>query len=130
VKSYTIGKLAKELNINVETVRFYQRKGLIKIPSKIYGPYREYTAHDLKRIRLILTLKGLNFKLDEIKTIFELLDRNAPAKKLIPIIEYKIISLERKKVEIARSTEHLNQVLESLSKNGTFPEDCEIKLPL
>ena len=62
----TIGVLAKEANVNVETVRFYERKRLIQQPPKTSG-YRHYSDDDLRVIRLIKKLQGVGFSLEEVK---------------------------------------------------------------
>lgn len=62
----TIGVLAKSADVSVETIRFYQRKAIIKQPPKS-GGFRYYSEDDAKVVRLVKKLQGIGFSLDEIK---------------------------------------------------------------
>jgi len=66
----TIGALAKAAGVGVETVRFYERKGIITQPPKTAG-FRYYSEEDTKRIRLVKKLQEIGFTLDEIKAFLE-----------------------------------------------------------
>ena len=68
----TIGFVAKELGISVETIKFYERKGLIKQPSKPERGYRVYDAAPTSRIKFILKAKTLGFTLNEISSLLRL----------------------------------------------------------
>jgi len=70
--SYTIGELAKILDINVETIRFYQRKGLISQPEKPFAGYRKYPESTKKKILFIKYLQRLGFTLQEIQNLLNL----------------------------------------------------------
>jgi MerR family mercuric resistance operon transcriptional regulator len=65
-EALTIGRLAKSANVNVETVRYYQRVGLIKEPPKPPAGYRVYTGDTINRIRFIKRAQQLGFTLHEI----------------------------------------------------------------
>ena len=71
MKQFTIGKLARESGVGVETVRFYERKELIKKPTAKEG-FRKYTLEDAKRIRFIKRAQDLGFTLKEIKGLLDL----------------------------------------------------------
>jgi MerR family mercuric resistance operon transcriptional regulator len=67
----TIGKLAREAGVNVETVRFYQRAGLIQTPPRL-GSYRCYPDEAVRRLRFIRRAKALGFSLKEIQELLHL----------------------------------------------------------
>jgi len=67
----TIGVLAKLAQVGVETVRFYERKGLIQQPIKTLS-FREYTETDARKIRFIKHAQELGFTLDETKELLEM----------------------------------------------------------
>ena len=69
---FTIGKLAKKAEINIETIRYYERTGLIEQPSKPPGGFRHYDNAVFERILFIKKAQTLGFSLDEIKTLLEL----------------------------------------------------------
>lgn len=69
---FTIGELASAAGIGVETVRFYERQGLLERPSKPLHGYRHYPVGALKRIEFIRRAKAVGFSLDEIRDLLAL----------------------------------------------------------
>jgi MerR family mercuric resistance operon transcriptional regulator len=70
----TIGRLAEAAGVNVETIRFYQRKGLMREPDRPLGGIRRYGEADLARVRFIKSAQRLGFSLDEIADLLKLED--------------------------------------------------------
>ena len=68
----TIGKLAKKVNVNIETIRYYERRGLIPKPRRRESGYREYSDETTKRILFIKRAKDLGFSLNEIDELCSL----------------------------------------------------------
>ena len=68
----TISRLAGEAGVNVETVRFYQRSGLISEPARPINGYRTYGEEDVRRIRFIKRAQLLGFTLDEVACLLKL----------------------------------------------------------
>ncbi len=71
-KSYTAGQLAKVANVNIQTVRFYDRQGILKPVSRTEAGYRIYDKEGVKRLNFIIQAKELGFSLNEIKEFLEL----------------------------------------------------------
>ena len=71
-KSLTIGVVAKQAGIGVETIRFYQREGLLTEPPKPETGFRQYPPETIERIRFIQRAKELGFTLAEIGTLLQL----------------------------------------------------------
>jgi MerR family mercuric resistance operon transcriptional regulator len=69
MKLFTIGELGKVTGIHVETIRFYQRRGLLAEPQRPLGGIRRYGEAEAARIRFIKSAKKLGFSLDEIITL-------------------------------------------------------------
>ena len=96
----TIGQLARAAAVNVETVRYYQRIGLLSMPRRDVGSIRRYLADDLKRIRFIRRAQKLGFSLDEVALLLGLSDgkhcreTRALAEKKLAVVEEKIADLE------------------------------------
>lgn len=65
----TIGKVAKTAAVNIETIRFYQRKGLIAEPPKVLGGFRYYPEKCIEDIHFIKRAQAIGFTLDEIKEL-------------------------------------------------------------
>lgn len=105
MNSMTIGKVAKGAAVGIETVRFYEREGLIEKPPRLNSGYRTYPADTVDRVWFIKRAKELGFSLKEIKELMAL--RIAPgttcgqirkrAEAKIEDIEDKISSLQRMK---------------------------------
>ena len=74
--SLTIGTLAKQAAVNVETIRFYQRRRLLDEPDKPPGGIRRYTQTHARRIRFIKEAQKLGFGLDEVADLFAYLQRS------------------------------------------------------
>jgi len=68
----TIGRLAKLAGLGIETVRFYERQGLIEPPARTDSNYRIYPVEEVNRLKFIKRAKNLGFTLKEIKELFEL----------------------------------------------------------
>lgn len=69
-----IGDLARSTGTTVETIRYYERIGLLAEPGRTEGNYRAYATRDLKRLRFIRHARGLGFEVSEIRSLLDLAD--------------------------------------------------------
>ena len=110
--SITIGILAKAAGVNVETIRFYQRKCLMREPEKNYGSIRLYTEADLNRLRFIKSAQKLGFSLEEVGELLKLEDgtRCSDARKLAEIkltdVRQKLQDLQNIESALAQLIDH------------------------
>lgn len=107
MKAYTISRLAFAADVHVETVRYYQRRGLLTEPEKAIGSIRRYGDEDVDRLRFIKRAQGIGFSLDEVASLLNLrtnvscdATRGLAASK-IAIIDDRIESLRRIRAELA-----------------------------
>jgi len=70
----TIGDVADAAGVGIETIRYYERRGLVPQPGKAAGAYRRYGAGHVDRIRFIKRAQALGFSLDEVESLLELED--------------------------------------------------------
>jgi len=70
----TISAFAAAASVNVETIRFYQRRGLIRQPARPFGNIRHYGESDVARVRFVKSAQGLGFSLNEIAGLLRLED--------------------------------------------------------
>lgn len=70
--SMSIGVLAMAAGVNIETIRYYQRKGLLALPERSRGEIRRYRATDLDRVRFVKAAQRLGFSLDDIAGLLRL----------------------------------------------------------
>lgn len=75
--AFTIGRLAAQAGVTVETVRFYQRRGLLIEPRRPLNGVRHYQSDDLERLRFIRRAKAVGFTLDEIAELLAARGRSA-----------------------------------------------------
>lgn len=68
----TIGSLAEQVGVNVETIRFYQRKRLLCEPPRPPGGIRRYSAEDVARVKFIKSAQRMGFSLEEIRHLLQL----------------------------------------------------------
>lgn len=78
-RELTIGRVAKAAGVNVETIRYYQRRGLLDEPEKPMAGYRRYSEEIVRRIRFIKRAQVLGFTLDEIDELLRLEEATACA---------------------------------------------------
>lgn len=76
-----IGEVAKKANVGIETIRFYEREGLIPCPVRLQSGYRQYSEDAVRRILFIKNAKELGFSLKEIAGLFSL--RVSPTSSLM-----------------------------------------------
>ena len=97
----TIGALAEAAGVNVETIRFYQRKGLMPEPEKPYGSIRRYGAADLARVRFIKSAQRLGFSLEEVGELLKLED-GARCSEARQLAEQKLVAVRQKLSDLQR----------------------------
>lgn len=95
----TIGKIAKELNLSVETIRFYEREGIIQQPQKPLNGYRLYDDSISKQLQFICKAKALGFSLKEVSSLMSMDSNCSQVESLglqkLNIIQNKISDLQR-----------------------------------
>lgn len=99
----TIGQVAKAAHVNIETIRYYEREGLIPAPPRTPAGYRQYTDEAVRRVRFMKRAQTLGFSLDEVGTLLAVRVRPgsachevvAEANKAIERIDHKIAELTR-----------------------------------
>jgi MerR family mercuric resistance operon transcriptional regulator len=105
MQRYTIGQLAAEVGVNVETIRYYQRRKLFPEPRRAHGRVRRYGNDEIARLRFIRSAQRLGFTLSEIDELLELLEprscsktRQVAAAKLA-VIDERIGALQKLRTE-------------------------------
>ena len=105
----TIGQLAKRAKVNIQTVRYYERRGLIPEPPRLESGYRQYSQSDLARLQFIKHAKELGFTLKEISELFSLrVDPNYTCADVKRRTEAKI-------VDVAGKIQALQKIKEALT---------------
>jgi MerR family mercuric resistance operon transcriptional regulator len=109
-ENLTIGAFASAAGVNVETIRFYQRKGLLLAPDKPYGSIRRYNAADVTRVRFVKSAQRLGFSLDEIAELLRL-DDDAHCDEASQLAERKLQDVREKMNNLARMEAVLSELV-------------------
>lgn len=106
----TISRFARAAGVGVETVRYYQRRGLLPVPGSNGGSYREYDLAMVKRLRLIRGLQSAGFTLSEIGELINL-DRSTQRLSIQAIASRKLEDLDKKMREMRKVSRGLKTLL-------------------
>lgn len=119
VESLTIGKLAAAGGVGVETIRFYQRKGLLAEPTRERGN-RRYGSRDLRRLRFIRQAQAAGFTLAEIKELLEL-DSTGDRARAHQIAAARVKALDRKIAELEQARDRLQRLARECGSGTAGP---------
>jgi len=122
----TIGKVAKQVGVGVETIRFYEREGLIDDPRRRASGYREYAPDVVHRIRFIRHAKELGFTLREIKELLEL--RVEPDRRcgdVLELAEAKIADIDERICKLRKMRRALTGLTRDCRRDQPT-EECPI----
>ena len=120
----TIGRLASLAGVNVETIRYYQRCGLLNEPQKPLGGYRHYPADMAKRVRFIKRAQSLGFTLKEISGLLRPADIDCCADARA-LAANKVALIERKLVDLAAMRDALTELVHQCDTPRVVPS-CPI----
>lgn len=126
MKTLSAGQLAKEANVNIETVRYYERRGLLPEPKRRESGYREYLPADVFRIKFIKRAQELGFTLKEISELLALrVDAKTTCAKVKKQAEAKISDIEEKILLLKKMKAALGK-LASSCKDHKPQQGCPI----
>lgn len=121
----TIANLARESGVGVETVRYYQRRGLLRTPEKsggsaLSGGIRRYDAEDVRRLRFIRAAQGAGFTLDQIGELLDL-DAGEDRARARALAAERIEALDRKIAELQAAREALARLAGACAASDAGP---------
>lgn len=118
-RSLTIGSLATAAGVGVETVRFYQRKGLLETPTRDRG-IRRYSDEDLRRLRFIKQAQAAGFTLSEISELLEL-DATGDRQRAHELATARVAALDRRIAELQRARDALGRLAKECGSGTAGP---------
>ncbi len=119
VPSLTIGKFAAAAAVGVETIRFYQRKGLLDEPTRESG-IRRYGDADLRRLRFIKQAQTAGFTLHEIKELLEL-DKSEDRSRARSMARARIEALDERIAKLKRARDALRRLAQECGEGSSGP---------
>jgi MerR family transcriptional regulator, copper efflux regulator len=122
----SVGQLAREGNVHLETVRYYERKGLLPSPARKKSGHRVYGPQALQRLRFIKRTQALGFALAEIKELLALrIDPKQPCGKVIEQIDDKTAEV-RAKIAALRAIERTLKRMKESCEGRCSVGECPI----
>ena len=126
MQTFTIGQIAREAGIGVETVRFYEREGLLEQPARRASGYRQFEPEAVARLRFIKQAQRLGFTLREVRELLALkLDPDATRAQVRGRAVDKIADIDKRIKELKRMKNALTPLIEACDGKGTL-EGCPI----
>lgn len=124
-----IGKLAKETGLSIDTIRFYQKQGLLKEPGRSEGGFRLFSSDDLRSLLFIRKAQQLGFSLAEVRELLIVRDRRTQACSHVRDLLGQKLTAVRKKTEELQELERELQVAlrkcnRELRKESVSREEC------
>lgn len=121
----TIGEMGKATNSRIETIRYYERIGLLPKPPRTSGNYRNYGQNELGRLSFIRRSRDLGFSLDQVRALLSLSDdRNCDCAGVDRIAKEHLLEVDRKLADLAALRRELKAVIDSC--DGGIVADCRI----
>lgn len=113
---YNMGQVTQKLKVNRETIRYYERIGLLKTVARDENGYRMYTEEDIERLQFIFMAKEYDFTLKEIEILLDKVfpkDRPLNQEELTQLVDHKLEELDKKIEELML----MRKVLDKIKKN-------------
>ncbi len=125
-----IGKAAKATGLTVDTIRFYQKAGLLKPPARSAGGYRVFTGIEIDELQFIRKAQDLGFSLAEIKELMHLRGQNGQAcpevreiiKRRLATVRAKINALQHLEAELGQALRTCSRAIRA----GAHGEPCPV----
>ena len=114
----TIGRLADEAGVNVETIRYYQRRGLMAEPNRPASGHRRYPPDAIRRVRFIKRAQLLGFTLDEVGSLLEL-DEAGTCAETRELTARKLQVIEKKLADLKAMRKALTALLRQCAAGAT-----------
>jgi len=119
-----IGELAAEAGVNLQTIRFYERRGLLRKPPRLMSGYRTYSVEAVRTIRFIKRCQGLGFTLTEIAELLQVRERRpANAARVRAMAEAKVQDINERIRGLQNMCDELSRLL-AVCTCGQGPSVC------
>lgn len=125
MSTLTIGQLARAADVGIDTVRYYERCGLLPEPARRPSGYRDYPAEAVRSLRFIRRAKELGFTLEEIAQLLRAEGRASAAQDVKSLADRKLADLEGQIRDLRRMHRTLRRLAQACPARGPA-QDCSI----
>ena len=120
-----IGELSRRTGCNIETIRYYERIGLMTAPDRTASGYRQYRDADIDRLRFITRGRALGFSLEELKSLLRLAEESQlSCSDVDRLARIHLVDIQRRLADLQRMERELQRTIESCS--GRERASCSI----
>ncbi len=127
MSNMAIGELAKAGNVNIDTVRYYERKNLLLPDTRTPSGYRRYSSDSVRRLRFIRKAQGLGFSLKEIGKMLDMSGNNdADCGNIKQYAEQKITDIQARISDLQKIRDGLKQIAQACPGGDSPLENCTI----
>jgi len=119
-----IGEVAAEVGVNTQTIRFYERRGLLEKPMRTASGYRAYPASVIRVVRFIKQSQELGYTLAEIKQLLALHDQRGNATQVRALATAKIDSINKRIENLAQMRDELKHIVANCHCGDAAQPDC------
>ena len=127
-RAFNIGQLSRESGVNPETIRFYERSGLLAAPPRSAAGYRQYGKADVQRLSFILRAKAIGFSLQQIRELLAIEDNKSAwvCADVKDKVALKIQEIEQQRAELQRLQQALQQLHNACCGGTVSANACSI----
>ncbi len=122
---FSIGELSKQSGVNIETIRYYEKIGIMPVTNRSAGGYRIYGADHLKRLSFVRRSRQLGFSLDEIRGLLRLVDGHAYTCAEVHALTLDHVAEIRRKIADLKRLKRVMEEMAAQCSGGRAPE-CAI----
>jgi len=120
-----IGQLSQQSGVSVDTIRYYERRGLIPAATRTASGYRHYSERDISRLQFIVHSKDLGFTLEEIAQLLALRSNGRNCADIRAVAKAKAAEIATRITQLARMQEVLENLADQCA-NKTDSDPCPI----
>lgn len=125
MRSLTVSQLAKRASVKPTTVRYYERRGLLPVPSRTISGYRLFPDEAVRRLRFIKHAQDIGFSLKEIDELLHCMAGKRSSSDVCAMTRVKIAAVDQKILRLKAWKKQLQRLAGSCDRKGTA-EDCVI----
>ena len=124
-RTFSIGTLARDTGVNIETIRYYERIGLLPAPPRTKGNYRSYGLAHRQKLAFIRRARDLGFTMEQVRTLLVLSDHNAnPCAEVDSLARQRLADVEQKILGLRKLRSELRDMIGRCERSTV--SDCRV----